>query len=79
MRRWSEAQSYECNGWAIHNSLRGRDLEALAMLGFEQMLFSHQTQWDCRVDRETRPALSVRAAFYKKAGESLFPRIASIP
>jgi DNA-binding transcriptional LysR family regulator len=78
MRRWSEAQSYECNDWAIHNSLRGRDLEAAAMPGSEQMLLTQQTRWDCRVDRETRPALSASAGF-NKAGESPFPRVASIP
>jgi len=63
MRRWSEAQSYECNDWAIHNSLRGRDLEAAAMPGSEQMLLTQQTRWDCWVDRETRSALSASAGF----------------
>src|SRR5579862_2739864 len=52
MRRWSEAHSHVCNDWAIHNSLRGRDFEATAMLDFEQMLFSEQTRRDCRVDRD---------------------------
>jgi len=35
MRLWSEAHPYECNDWAIHNSLHGRDLDAPALLGFE--------------------------------------------
>jgi hypothetical protein len=52
MRRWSEAQSYERNDWAIHNSLHGRDLKAPAMLGFEKMLFGEQTRWDCRIDTD---------------------------
>src|SRR6202043_2769252 len=42
----SEAHSYQCNDWAIHNSLHGRDLEAPATLGFEQM------RWDCLVGRD---------------------------
>jgi hypothetical protein len=46
----TEAHFYVCNDWAIHNSLRGRDFEAPAMLDFEQMLFSERTRWDCRVD-----------------------------
>jgi hypothetical protein len=52
VRLWSEAPLYECNNWAIHNSLRGRDLEEPAMLGFEQLLFSEQTRRDYRVDRD---------------------------
>jgi hypothetical protein len=52
MRRWSEAQSYERNDWAIHKPLPGRDLEAPPMLGFEKMLFSEQTRWDCRIDQD---------------------------
>jgi hypothetical protein len=52
MRLWSEAHPYECNDWAIHNSLHGRDLEAPAMLGFEQLLFSEQTRRDYRVERD---------------------------
>jgi hypothetical protein len=32
--------------------LRRDDLGVPTMLGFEQMLFSEQTRWDCRVDRD---------------------------
>jgi hypothetical protein len=39
MRLWPEAHSYECNGWAIHNSLHGPDLEVPPILNFEEFLF----------------------------------------
>jgi len=39
MRLWPEAHSYECNDWAIHNSLHGLDLEVPPILNFEEFLF----------------------------------------
>src|SRR6267143_6684639 len=46
MGLWSEAHSYECNDWAIHNSLHGRDLEVPAILNFEEFLFGGENAVD---------------------------------
>jgi hypothetical protein len=43
---WSEAHSYECNDWAIHNSLHGRDLEVPPILNFEEFLFGEENAVD---------------------------------
>jgi len=42
MGLWPETHSYECNGWAIHNSLHGRDLEVPLILNFEEFLFGEE-------------------------------------
>jgi len=42
MSLWSEAHPYECNDWAIYNSLRGRDLEVPPILNFEEFLFGEE-------------------------------------
>jgi hypothetical protein len=46
MSLWSEAHSYECNDWAIHNSLQGCDLEAPPILNFEEFLFGEENAAD---------------------------------
>jgi hypothetical protein len=38
MGLWSEAHSYECNGWAIDISLHKRDLEVPPILNFQEFL-----------------------------------------
>jgi len=46
MSLWSEAHSYECNDWAIHNSLKRCDLEVPAILNFEEFLFGEENAVD---------------------------------
>jgi len=43
MGLWPQAHPYECNDWAIHNSLQGRDLEVPPILNFEEFLFGEET------------------------------------
>jgi hypothetical protein len=38
----------ECNGWAIHNSVHGRDLEVSPILIFEDFLFGEENAVDWR-------------------------------
>jgi hypothetical protein len=46
MGLWSEAHSYECNGWAIHNSLNGRDLEVSPILNVQEFLPGEEDEFD---------------------------------
>src|SRR5260370_40670502 len=46
MSLWSEAHSYECNDWAIHNSLHGHDLGVPPILNFEEFLFGEENAVD---------------------------------
>jgi hypothetical protein len=41
-----ESRPYECNGWAIHNSLHRRDLEVSSILSFEEFLFGEENAVD---------------------------------
>jgi hypothetical protein len=38
MRLWSEAHPYECNNWAIHNSLQEWKLQLSEVLNFQEFL-----------------------------------------
>jgi hypothetical protein len=49
MGRWSEAHSYECNDWAILNSLHGCDLEVPPILKFEEFLLGEENAVDSQV------------------------------
>jgi hypothetical protein len=42
----SEVHSSECNDWAIHNSLHGRDLEVPPILNFEEFLLGEENAVD---------------------------------
>jgi hypothetical protein len=46
---WSKVQSYECNDWAIHNSLKRRDLELPRILNFEESLYGQENATDWKV------------------------------
>jgi hypothetical protein len=37
---------FECNDWAIHNSLHGLDLEVSPLLNFEEFLFGEENAVD---------------------------------
>ncbi|SRR6266849_4392544 len=41
-----ESRPYECNGWAIHNSLHGRALEVSPILICEEFLFGEENAVD---------------------------------
>jgi hypothetical protein len=42
----SEAHSCECNEWAIHNSLKGCDLDLPPIPNFEELLFGEENAID---------------------------------
>ena len=42
MRLWSEARPYECNDWAIHNSLQEWKLQLSEVLNFQEFLFDEE-------------------------------------
>jgi hypothetical protein len=42
----SEAHSCECNEWAIHNSLKGCDLDLPPIPNFEEFLFGEENAID---------------------------------
>jgi hypothetical protein len=42
MRLWSEAHPYECNDWAIHNSLQEWKLQLSEVLNFQEFLFDEE-------------------------------------
>ena len=42
MRLWSEAHPYECNNWAIHNSLQEWKLQLSEVLNFQEFLFDEE-------------------------------------
>jgi hypothetical protein len=42
MRLWSEAHPYECNDWAIHNSLQEWRLQLSEVLNFQEFLFDEE-------------------------------------
>jgi hypothetical protein len=44
-----ESRFYVCNGWAIHNSLQGRDLEVSPILILEEFLFGEENAVDWQV------------------------------
>jgi hypothetical protein len=46
MGLWSDVHSYECNDWAIHNSLHRRDLEVPPILNFEEFLLGEEYEVD---------------------------------
>jgi hypothetical protein len=46
MGLWSEAHSYECNSWAIRNSLNGRDLEVSPILNVQEFLPGEEDEFD---------------------------------
>ena len=49
MGLWSETHSYECNDKAIHNSLKGCDLEMPRTLSFEEFLYGQGNAVDWQV------------------------------
>ena len=42
MRLWFEAHHYECNDWAIHNSLQEWKLQLSEVLNFQEFLFDEE-------------------------------------
>src|SRR3984893_11548763 len=54
MRLWSEARSYECNGWAIHNSLDGGDLEVFVDPKFREFLSGGENTTTSRFPRSNQ-------------------------
>jgi hypothetical protein len=42
MRLWSKAHPYECNNWAIHNSLQEWKLQLSEVLNFQEFLFDEE-------------------------------------
>src|SRR5258708_3684288 len=56
MGLWSEAHSYEGNGWAIHNSLDGGDLEVSPILKFQEFLSGGENTSPSRFPRSNQLA-----------------------
>jgi hypothetical protein len=62
MRLWHEAHPYECNNWAIHNSLQEWKLQLSEVLNFQEFLF----------DEENAVGLKAWAAVSLRDFESIF-------
>jgi hypothetical protein len=56
MGLWSETHSYECNGWAIHNSLDGGDLESFVDPKVQEFLSGRENTTTGRFPRSNQLA-----------------------
>jgi len=56
MRLWSEAHPYECNDWAIHNSLQKWELQWSEVLNFQEFLFDEENAVGLKALGVSQPA-----------------------